>query len=123
MFSKSEFLVEDDEAENVARSYRSGGLIQLRSGDYISTSGIESIADSELVPYWDGYLLEKGGNSFIRDGQRIFLETQNYKEIEYKPHPKYKKMKELLLEKTKMLSNSQQTKVDEEVARIERDNK
>lgn len=120
MFSKSEFLVEDNEADNVAKSYGNGGLIQLRSGDYISTSGIESISDPELMPYWNGYLLEKSGNSFMRDGQRIFLETQNYKEIEYKPHPKYKAMKKLLLDKTKMLSDSQQTEVSEKIAKEER---
>ena len=121
MFSKSEFLVENDEAENVAKSYGNGGLIQLRSGDYISTSGIESISDPDLVPHWDGYLLEKSGNSFMRDGQRIFLETKDYKEIEYKLHPRYEQMKELLLSKTKMLSDKSRSEISEEVSREERD--
>ncbi len=123
MFSKSEFLVEDDEAENVAANYGKGGLILLRSGNYISTAGIESIADPETVPFWKDYLLEKGGRSFIRDGQRINLEAQNFKEIEYKPHPKYEAMRKALIEKTKMISDGQRTEIGEEIAKIERKNK
>ena len=90
LFSGLEFLVEDDEAENVARNYKSKTLIKLRSGDYIASSGIEAITESETEAFWSGYPLSKDGKSFMRDGERIYLESQHLKEIEYKPHSKYK---------------------------------
>ena len=121
LFSGLEFLVEDNEAENVAKNYKSKTLLRLKSGDYIASSGIEAITEQDLVPYWDGYILEKSGRSFMRDGQRIFLETKDFKEIEYKPHPKYEAMKEKLSDKFKMLSDKSRSEASEEVAREERE--
>lgn len=117
MFSGKEFIVEDEEAKNVAKNYKSGALLELRSGDYIATSGIESIADPELVPYWKGYILEKDGRSFIRDGVRVKLETDNLEEIEYKPNPRYELMRKSLSEKMKMLSDNSRTLAQEESSR------
>lgn len=120
MYSGREYLVEDAEADEVAKNYNSDALLRLKSGERIAPKGIESICDLQLVPYWDGHLLGKSGNSFMRDGQRIYLETKDYKDIEYNPHPKYEAMKQLLLNKTKMLSDKQRTEVSEEVSSRER---
>lgn len=99
-FSGREYILEDDEAENIKKVFKPNTLLSLRSGEAVNSSAIEAIGDPELVPYWDGYKLDKNGSSFMRDGQRIFLETQDYKNIEYKPHPKYEVMKKMLIEKT-----------------------
>ena len=48
------------------------------------------------------------------------LNEEKLKEIEYKPHPKYKAMRQLLLDKIEMLSDKQQTEVSEKIAREER---
>ncbi len=120
LFSGKEYLVEDEEANEVAKHYNSNALLRLKSGARINPKGIESVDDPITVPYWQGYILEKSGRSFIRDGQRINLETKDFKKIEYKPHPKYEAMKKALMEKTKMLSDGQRAEVSEEVAREER---
>lgn len=89
MFSKKEYLVEDDEAENVAKSYNSNQLLRLRSGELINPRGIESIGSPDAIPCWNGYPLNPDGKSFMRDGERIYLEPHNFKEVRYKLHPKY----------------------------------
>lgn len=98
----SEHIVNDKEIPVIIKNQNSDSFLLLDNGEYIKPKSIIAITDPELVPYWNGYLLDKSGNSFMRDGQRIFLETQDYKNIEYKTHPKYKKMKQLLLEKTNL---------------------
>ncbi len=123
MYSGFEFLVEDDEAENIAKSYNSNSLLKLRCGDRIAPKGIEAICDPELIPYWNDYMLEKSGNSFIRDGQRVKLETKDFNQIEYKPHPKYEAMSRILSEKMQMLSHGQRTIASEEAAKLERGKK
>ena len=120
MFSGREHLVEDNEADEVAKNYNSNALLRLKSGARINPKGIESIDDPQLVGYWDGHLLDKNGGSFMRDGQRIFLEAKDYEEVEYKPHPKYIALQKIMIEKTKMISNKQQAEISEEVAREER---
>lgn len=114
LFSGLEFLVENDEAENVARNYKAKTLLRLKSGDYIASSGIEAITEVEIVPYWNGYLLEKSARSFMREGQRINLTAENFSEVEYKPHPKYEAMKKALIGKMKMLPDSQRSEASEE---------
>ncbi|MDF1498773.1 MAG: hypothetical protein P1P85_05500 [Patescibacteria group bacterium] len=123
LFSGKEYLVEDKEADEVATHYNSNALLRLKNGARINPKGIESIDDLLTVPYWQGYLLEKSGRSFVRDGQRVNLEKKNFSEIEYKPHPKYEAMKKALLDKTKMLSDKQMTEVSEEISRKERSEK
>lgn len=89
-FSK-EFVVHDDEAENIKNVLRSGGkeFIELRNGDLINPSMVEMISEPETEAFWGGYPLSKDGKSFMRDGERIYLESHNFKEIEYHLHPKY----------------------------------
>ena len=120
LFSGLEFLVENDEAENVARNYKAKTLLRLKSGDYIASSGIEAITELELVLFWNEYLLEKSGRSFMRGGQRINLTAENFSEVEYKPHPKYEVMKKALMDKMKMLPDSQRSEASEEAAKEER---
>ncbi len=98
MFSGKEHIVEDDEAEKVADRFNSEKFIELRNGEIINPKGIEGIGKPSLLPYWHGYLLNSDGRSFQRDGVRIYLETENFLEIEYKTNPKY-----FALEKFKML--------------------
>ena len=120
LFSGLEFLVENDEAENVARNYKAKTLLRLKSGDYIASSGIEAITEVEIVPYWNGYPLSKDCKSFMRDGQRIYLESESFNEIEYRPHPKYEAIKKALMDKMKMLPDNQRAEASEETAKEER---
>lgn len=89
-FSK-EFIVNNDEAENIKTVLRNGRkeFIELRNGDLINPSMVEMISEPETEAFWDGYPLSKDGKSFMRDGERIYLEPHNFKEIEYRLHPKY----------------------------------
>jgi hypothetical protein len=94
MFSKREYVVADDEAENVAKNSNGDGLLRLRSGDYISPKAIESISEPKQVKMYKGYFVEKDGMSYIRDGEKIRIEHPE--NIELAPDPKY-------IEPTKLL--------------------
>jgi len=74
MFSKREYVVEDDEADKVAEASQGDGMIALRSGDYINPKGIESIGEVPKVQMYKGYFVEKDGMSYYRDGERIRIE-------------------------------------------------
>ena len=120
-FSGLEFIVEEDEAENIASVFGKNSMVKLRSSEWINTKSIEAIANIDNIPTWNGHLLSKNGDSFIREGKRVYLEKENYKEIEYTPHPRYVEMKKQF--KLKTLSNKSLTKVQEETAKEERKQK
>ena len=98
----SEHIVNDKEVSVIIKNQNSDSFLLLDNGEYIKPKSIIAITDPELIPYWDGYMLDKGGKSFMRNGNRIFLESQDFDKIEYKIHPKYEKIKQLLLEKTNL---------------------
>ena len=116
----SEHIVNDKEIPVIIKNQNSDSFLLLDNGEYIKPKSIIAITDPELIPYWDGHLLDKNGGSFMRDGQRIFLEAKDYEEVEYKLHPKYIALQKIMIEKTKMISNKQQAEISEEVAREER---
>jgi hypothetical protein len=87
MFSKREYVVNDDEADNVAIASQKDGMIKLRSGDYINPKAIESIGEPAEIAFYKGYLVNKDGRTFTRDGQRITIESPE--NIKYLPDPKY----------------------------------
>ena|SRR3990167_11332929 len=96
-----EFVLEDDEAENVEKTVLvSGGkgFMKLRCGAFINITAIQVIMDIPLIAYSQGgYPLEKNGRSFIRDGVRVMVEDLDT--IQYLPDPKYKNIKGYLSEK------------------------
>lgn len=92
----SEHIVNDEEVKVIVENANSDNLLLLDNGEYIRPKSIIAITDPELIPYWQDYILDKGGKSFMRDGQRIFLETKDFDEVEYKPHPKYIAMQKIL---------------------------
>ena len=90
LFSGQEYILKDDEAINVVSIKQSNNkaFLKLRCGAYVDTSAIESISDIPLIPHSrDGYPLSKDGRSFIRDGNRIYVE--DFSAIQYLPDPKY----------------------------------
>jgi len=95
-FGGREFILEDDEAENiiiVKNSPTGKAFLELRCGAFVDTSAIESITDIPLIPYSaDGYPLSKDGRSFIKEGVRIWIE--NFDGIKYLPDSKYKRIAE-----------------------------
>jgi len=93
-FSGKEFILEDDEAENVIAVKNSGkkAFLQLRSGEYVDTSAIEAITKIPLIPVWNnGRFLSKDGRSFIRDGTRIYIERiETFKDnVLFEEDPRY----------------------------------
>jgi hypothetical protein len=90
-----EFVVEDDEAENIVKAFGTQTLVRLRSGAYLNPSTIAAVIDPPKIPYWGGYKINEDGKSFFRDGKRVYLEPENYQEIKYLEDPKYLNFKML----------------------------
>lgn len=90
LFSKQEFVLTEQEAEQVKKALLSGhkGFISLPTGAVISISAVETLCDVPQVAYAHGqYPLLPDGNSYMRDGQRVYLQSREH--LRYKPHPKY----------------------------------
>lgn len=92
-FDGSEKVLENDEAENVKSFWikSSDRPIGLRDGTAINPKSISSIGAPDTIAICWGHPLLRDGKSFFRDGERIYLELKDFKEIEYKLHPKYGK--------------------------------
>lgn len=86
----SEHIINDSELKKILECNSSDVLLLLDSGEYIRPKSIIAITEPETEAFWNGYPLSKDGKSFMRDGQRVYLDPANFKEIEYKPHSKYK---------------------------------
>lgn len=93
---KIDFIVEDDEAENIVKVFGKQTLVQLRNGSYLSPSTIAAIIDPPKVPYWGGYRVCEDGKSFFREGVRVYLEPLHIAEIKYLDDPKYLNPNKLL---------------------------
>lgn len=87
-----EHLVPDDEAERVADKFGTNELLLLSDGGRINTSCIAAIDEIPLIPFYRGYIVNKDGRTFNRDGNRITIES--IENIEYLPDPKYKAIAE-----------------------------
>ena len=89
-FSGNEWLLENDEAENVIAVKKKGvkAFLQLRCGAYVDTSAIESIGGVPVIAHSaSGKPLSKDGRWFVEDGKRVYVE--NFAGIQYLPDPKY----------------------------------
>lgn len=89
LFSKQEFVLTDEQASQVRSALLSGskGFIDLH-GSVINTSGVESLGDVPQVGYAHGqYPLLSDGNSYMRDGHRVYLHDRNH--VVMKIHPRY----------------------------------
>jgi len=89
-FNNNEYLVKEDEAENIMKVVNAGNvkMIKLRSGDYISSSGIMEICEPPKIMQYKGYTVNKSGTKFLRDGE--WIDIQYPENIEYIEDPKYK---------------------------------
>ena len=69
-FSRSEFVVADDEADNIKALLTSGqkAFIELRCGDLLNTSAIESIGGLPKALFYRG---ENKTYRVLKDGQTI----------------------------------------------------
>ena len=94
-YGGKEYMLDDDEAQHIVKVKNSGkkAFIQLRSGNYVDTPAIESLDNPPLVAVSaEGYPLSKDGNSFIRNGQRVYVEDRDG--IHYVEDPRYQKLAE-----------------------------
>lgn len=85
MMSGTEHYIQDDEAENLSKIVETKKFAILRSGAMIRTTRIEEITEVPTEKFWKGHRLSKDGRSFMRDGDRIYLEPHNYAEIDIIP--------------------------------------
>jgi len=90
-FDGSERVLQDDEAENVKMFWlqSSERPIRLRDGTVLNPKGISSIGEPDVIATFWGYPLSRDGKSFMRDQERVYMEPEDFKRIEYKLHPKY----------------------------------
>lgn len=117
----SEHIVNDREVKVIVENANSDNLLLLDNGEYIRPKSVISITDLEMVAFCFGAMLYKDCRTYENEyGNKVKLRAEDYEKIEYKPHPKYKAMQKMLTEKTKMISNRQQTEISEEVAKSER---
>lgn len=90
LVSGREYILSDEEADYAKKVYMAGApAIELTNGDVIARHNISLIGEPDKKPQWHGYPLNKDGRSFMRDGQRIYLERDSFGEIEYVDDPKY----------------------------------
>src|SRR3990167_4959121 len=89
-WSKDEYVLEDDEAQNLENLLVSGktGFIKLRTGELINVASIEVLKGPALVARYKGYPVLKDGLHFVEGGERVLI--NNPELIEYVPDPKYK---------------------------------
>ena len=92
-FSNQEFVIDDDEVRIIIeiKNKDKKAFLELRCGAFVDTAAIESITDIPLRAFSaSGYPLSRDGKSFMRDGQRVYVEDLD--SIQYLPDPKYKKI-------------------------------
>jgi hypothetical protein len=98
LVSGREYLLEDDEAEYLIKTIEQGlKFIRLSNGDFMACSSISVIGEPEKLATWSGYPLNKDGRTFQREGKRIYLEKDNFKDIEYLDNPVYQQMSKVKL--------------------------
>lgn len=90
LMNGKEFILEEDIAQELSDVLMGPDtMIKLPTGEMVNKSSFSSLTNPEVIATWWGYPLDKGGRSFMRDGERCFLEPHNFSQIEYKLHPKY----------------------------------
>ena len=83
-FTGREFIIENDEAENIKKAMINkkdkNEFVELRSGDLLNLDRIENISNPKKIAYidvCDGIaILNPDGISFNRDGNRIYLKNR-----------------------------------------------
>ena len=84
MFSGETFTVSEDESNYISENFKKESLIGLRSGEVINPKGIESISDY-VIEKWNGneiYKEKSGRKYFMREGTKIYLGSEELKNIE-----------------------------------------
>lgn len=90
-FSGESYIITEEEyASLIAKVETEQKFFRIKSADkVINKSDIKSFGAPETIATWWGHVLDKGGKSFMRDGERCYLEPHNFAQIEHKLHPKY----------------------------------
>lgn len=88
-FSGQEYVLADDEAENVVRlkeEKQVKAFIALRNGAHVDSSAIESVGPVPLVPTRNGRVINRLG-FYMEGGHKINVE--DWTTVVYLPDPKY----------------------------------
>lgn len=90
LFNNTEYIVEEDEAENIMQCIDKVKFIRLRNGTLVNVSAISDIGKPETMLFWGEYPINKDGRSFNRDGERVWItEKKDLDQIKHHLHPKY----------------------------------
>ena len=92
--SNLEFLMADDEAENVEKMWfeTPDKAIKLRCGASVNPKSIVAITDPDMIPTWGGETMNADGTMIQRDGNWLSLNEGQLEEIRYVIAPKYRPM-------------------------------
>lgn len=94
MMSGVVYPISEELFQSIVQSAAEG---EMKSWVAVPGIGLVNLASSESVgelpkkAYWCGYELDKEEKYFMRDGQRVYLESKHKSEIEYRDDPKYTK--------------------------------
>lgn len=94
-FTGREFIIENDEAENIKEAIENkkdkNEFVELRSGDLLNLDRIENISNPKKIAYINTCsgiaILNPDGISFNKDGNRIYLKPQDFEDIKFIEHP------------------------------------
>ena len=110
-FTGKEFIVENDEAENIKNLKKDDkeGFVDLRNGDFLNLDRIESISNPDKIAYIGtcmGFMLiSKDGKSFVNsEGVRVYLKPGDFQDIKFIEHPIYEQELKQINEEIKQLT-------------------
>ncbi|MBI1866147.1 MAG: hypothetical protein HYS02_00060 [Candidatus Staskawiczbacteria bacterium] len=114
MFGNVEFLMADDEAENVEKMWfgTPDKAIKLRCGASVNPKGIVAITEPDEIPIWGGETMNTDGTMIQREGRWLSLNTEQLSEVSYILAPKYNRMlrrieanTEIIIEENNLVEN------------------
>lgn len=80
-FDDDEFPISDKFFDGIEEKMKNNNFLRLEDGSVVNVKSIASIAEPPTESWWKGHKLSKSGDSFMRDGVRVFLEGYNYSEV------------------------------------------
>lgn len=85
LINKKKLPITDQEAEKICVAIEQGAKFIRINTEMINVNSISIIGEVDTIKYWDGYRLNADGASFMRDGQRIYLDGHNFAQIKEVP--------------------------------------
>jgi hypothetical protein len=81
---KSKFYVEDQLAEKIINNISQLKFIKLPNGDFINTTEIIKIVETEKKPYFIGFPMTDDLNYVIKQGEKVPFDKAYIREVQWK---------------------------------------